>query len=99
MTDNKVVKNTKFSTLKTKVKKFRKENLLQLRIKFLIMLNMFVTLEFNKLTAENFTARLKQVDLVSKTDFDNKLTSFNRKTTSNKTKKLEAQKNKKNKIK
>ena len=34
--------------------------------------------EFNKLTAENFTARLKQADLVSKTDFDNKLTSFNK---------------------
>ena len=39
------------------------------------------TPEFNKLTAENFTARLEQADLVSKTDFDNKLTSFNRKIT------------------
>ena len=27
--------------------------------------------EFNKLTAENFAARLKQADLVNKTDFDN----------------------------
>ena len=35
--------------------------------------------EFNKLTAENFTARLKQADIVSKTDFDNELRSFNRK--------------------
>ena len=34
------------------------------------------TQEFNKLTAENFAARLKQADLVNKTDFDNKLTSF-----------------------
>ena len=34
------------------------------------------TQEFNKLTAENFAARLKQPDLVNKTDFDNKLTSF-----------------------
>ena len=50
------------------------------------------TLEFNKLTAESFPARLKQVDLVSKTDFDNKLTSFNRRITSNKTKHLEVQK-------
>ena len=30
------------------------------------------TQEFNKLTAENFAARLKQADLVSKNDFDNK---------------------------
>ena len=36
------------------------------------------TQEFNKLTAENFEARLKQADLVNKTDFDNKLTSFNK---------------------
>ena len=28
--------------------------------------------EFNKLTAENVAARLKQGDLVNKTDFDNK---------------------------
>ena len=48
--------------------------------------------EFNKLIAENFPARLKQADLVNKTDFDNKLTSFNRQITSNKTKHLEAQK-------
>ena len=41
------------------------------------------TPEFNTLTAENFTARLKQADLVKKTDFDNKLTSFNRKISSN----------------
>ena len=34
------------------------------------------TPEFNKLTAENFTARLKQANLVTKTDFDKKLTSF-----------------------
>ena len=47
------------------------------------------TQEFNKLTAENFAAKLTQVNLVSKTDFDNKLISFNRKITSNKTKYLE----------
>ena len=50
------------------------------------------TLEFNKSTAENFTARLKQANLVTKTDFDKKLASFNRKITSNKTKFLEVQK-------
>ena len=49
------------------------------------------TPEFNKLTAENFTARLKQANLVTKTDFDKKLTSLNRKITSNKTKYLEVQ--------
>ena len=50
------------------------------------------THEFNNLTAENFAARLKQADLVNKTDFDNKLTSFNRRITSNDTKHLEVQK-------
>ena len=48
-----------------------------------------ITLEFNKLTAEHFAARLKQADLVSKTGFDNKPTSFNRQITSNKRKHLE----------
>ena len=47
--------------------------------------------EFNKLLAENFTARLKQANLVTKIDFDKKLTSFNGKITSNKTKSLEVQ--------
>ena len=46
------------------------------------------TPEFNKLTAKNFAARLTQANLVTKTDFDNKLTSLNRKITSNKTKHL-----------
>ena len=41
------------------------------------------TSEFNK---------LKQADLVEKTDFDNKITSFNKQITSNKTKLLEVQK-------
>ena len=39
------------------------------------------TPEFNKLTAENFAARLKQANLVTKTGFDNKLTSFNKRIT------------------
>ena len=50
------------------------------------------TQEFNKLTAENFAAKLKQADLENKTDFDNKLTSFNKRITSNKTKHLEISK-------
>ena len=40
------------------------------------------TEEFNKLTAENFAPRLKQAILVSKTDFDNKLIIFDKKTIS-----------------
>ena len=49
------------------------------------------TLEFNKLAAKNFTARLKQANLVTKTDFEKKLISLNRKITWNKTKYLEVQ--------
>ena len=44
--------------------------------------------EFNNLTAETFAARLIQANLVSKTDFDNKLISFNRKVALNRTKYL-----------
>ena len=55
------------------------------------------TPEFNKLTAENFAARLAQANLASKsdianfvkkTDFDDKLKNLNKKVTSNKTKHL-----------
>ena len=35
------------------------------------------TPEFDKLTAENFAARLSQSNLVTKTDLDNKLSSLN----------------------
>ena len=44
------------------------------------------TSEFNKLTVENFSARLKEVNLVTKTSFDDKLKSLNQNITSNKTK-------------
>ena len=50
------------------------------------------TPEFNKLTAETFTARLMQANLVTETNFDNKLTSYNTRITSSKTKYLEVQK-------
>ena len=40
--------------------------------------------EFNKSTSRNFAARLKQVNLVTKIAFDNKLKSFNKRITSNK---------------
>ena len=40
------------------------------------------------LTAENFVARLAQANLIKETDFDAKVSSLNRKATSNKTKHL-----------
>ena len=49
------------------------------------------TPEFNKVTVDNSTARLKQANLLTKIDFYKKLTIFNRKITSNKTKYLEVQ--------
>ena len=42
--------------------------------------NYIITSEFNKLTTENFAARLAQANLVTKADFDAKLTSLNKKT-------------------
>ena len=43
------------------------------------------TQEFNKLAADAFNARIAQRKLIAKTDFDAKLSSFNKKITSNKT--------------
>ena len=43
------------------------------------------TPEFNKLSADVFTAMLAQANLVTKTDFNNKLRSPNHKINSNKT--------------
>ena len=54
----------------------------------LLLLNL---IRLNKLTAKRFTVRLKHADLVNKIDFDNKLTSFNKRINSNKTKHLEVQ--------
>ena len=44
------------------------------------------TQEFNKLTTENFNARLAHVNLITKTDFDAKLQSLLKNITSIKTK-------------
>ena len=46
------------------------------------------TSEFNKLAADAFNASLAQANLITKTDFDAKLWSLNRKITQNKTKHL-----------
>ena len=43
------------------------------------------TQEFNKLAADVFNARLAQANVVTKTNFDDKLSNLNRKTTKNKT--------------
>ena len=43
------------------------------------------TREFNKLAADVFNARIAQAKLIAKTDFDAKLSSLNKKITSNKT--------------
>ena len=46
------------------------------------------TPEFNTLTADVFNVRLAQTNLITKTDFNAKLSSLNRKITSNKSKHL-----------
>ena len=46
------------------------------------------SLEFNILAERVFNGRLEQADLVTKTDFDAKLQSLNKKINSNKTKHL-----------
>ena len=65
---------------------------MKLRTKFPNHDTYITTPEFIKLTAESSAVKLKQADLVNKTDFDNKLTNLNRRITSNKTKYLEVQK-------
>ena len=45
-----------------------------------------ITQEFNRSTRKNFASRIKQANLVNKTDFDNKYEIINSKITSNKTK-------------
>ena len=71
---------------------FWMQKLLKLRITYLHNSKYISSEEFSKLTVENVKARLKEDDLVNKTDFDNKLTSFNWRITSNKTKHSEVQK-------
>ena len=49
---------------------------MKLRIKFFTILNILILKNLIKLTAENFAARLKQADLVNRTNIDNKLTAL-----------------------
>ena len=67
--------NTKFSDLEIKLTDYKHDKYI-------------TTTEFNKLTVENFAARLAEANLITKTDFDNKLTSLNKNITSNKPKYL-----------
>ena len=46
------------------------------------------TQEFNKLAADVFNARLSQANLITKIDFDDKVSNLNRKITSTKTKRV-----------
>ena len=72
--------------------------LVKKKVKYLVLLvwlqpfvstaveNKIPTPEFNTFTADIFAARLAKANLVTKTDFDNKLISLNKKINSNKTK-------------
>ena len=82
--ENKIPNTSKLVTsavLNTKIRKV--ENKIPDNSKYV------TTQNFNKVTTEIFAVELKQADLMSKTDFDIKLTSFNKRITSNKTKHLE----------
>ena len=52
----------------------------------LIIITLITTPEFNSLATNVFNARIAQANLITKTDFDAKLSSLNRKITQNKTK-------------
>ena len=82
--ENKIVNSSSLVT-----KTFLLLKYVKLRINFLDHAKYITTQDFNKLTAEILKERLKQANLVSKTDFDNKVINFKRKITSNNTKYLE----------
>ena len=50
------------------------------------MINILILQSLKKLAADVFNARLAQANLVTKADFDNKLSNLNRKITSHKAK-------------
>ena len=74
---------------KKKKKQIIIQKLVKLKKTSLIIIMTYITApEFNKFTAEIFAARFAQEYLVTKTDFDTKLISLNRKIKSNETKYL-----------
>ena len=79
--------------IKRKEERWKEEKVINYRDKY------STTQEFNKLTSENFTARLKQANLpsksdianfVKKTDFDNKLKNLNKNELNKLSKKVKA---------
>ena len=54
----------------------------------IIMTNILLLLQFNTLAASVFNTRLAQANLITKTDFDAKLSSLNRKIPANKSRHL-----------
>ena len=87
------VLNTKFSAVQKKIPNTRSlvtttvpnTKIGEVENKILDHAKYISTQEFHKLTAENFSAKPKQANLVRKIYFDKKLISFNRKISSNKT--------------
>ena len=65
-----MVKKTDYNT---KINEIEKKIIKHCHDKFIIF-----SPEFNKLTAENFDTRLKQANLVTEIDFDDRLRSFNK---------------------
>ena len=63
-----LVEKTDYNTKITEIEK---------KLTYHIQDKYITTPDFNKLTTENFAARLKQADLVTKTDFDEKVRSLN----------------------
>ena len=59
-----------------------------MRNTILRVVNRITTPEFNKFAKEVFDEKVKSENLLTKTDFDNKLTNLNQKTNSNKAKRL-----------
>ena len=63
------------------------QKLVNLKRNLLIIIMTYITTpEFNTLAVDVFNARLAQANLIAKTDFDAKLSIFNRKITTNKAK-------------
>ena len=69
---------TNYATYALDTKTSEVENKIPNRDKYIT-----TTPEFSKLTAENYAAKLQQVNLVTKTDFDNNLINFNKRIASN----------------
>ena len=79
------------SSLVKKTDYYRKNSIIEKKVSDHNHDKYITTPEFNNLAASAFTARLAQADLVTKTDFDNKLQDISKGIPSNKTKHLLAE--------